>query len=222
MNEDDSRDLLTIGELARPAGVPVKTLRSWSDRGLLPPAARTPAGYRLYGPDAPARLEIVRSLRQLGVGLAAIRAVLQRERGVAETAAHWADALDAQIRTLRLPRAVLRSAAARGTAAQELVHMSELARLSTRERRRIVADFIDEALDGVHAPAYRSGLPAATPDLPDDPPPNRSAPGSSWPTWPATPSCRPRCAGSPSSAPAAHRRGSRTPARGRPCYGWPS
>ncbi|MFG2098409.1 TIGR03086 family metal-binding protein [Streptomyces sp. NPDC048612] len=172
MNEDGS-ELLTIGELARLTGVPVKTIRGWSDEGLLPPAARTPAGYRLYGPDAPARLEIVRSLRALGIGRAAIRSVLHRERTVAETAAQWADALDAQIRTLRLQSAVLRSVATRGSAAEELPYMTELARLSARERRRIIADFVEDALDGVDAPAYRGGLLAVTPDLPDDPTPEQ-------------------------------------------------
>lgn len=172
MNEDGT-GLLTIGELAGLTGVPVKTIRSWSDQDLLPPAARTPAGYRLYGPDAPARLEIVRSLRELGIGLAAIRSVLHREYTVAETAAQWADALDAQIRTLRLRSAVLRSVAARGSAAEELPYMTELARLSARERRLIITDFVEDALDGVDAPAYRSGLLAATPDLPDDPTPEQ-------------------------------------------------
>ncbi|WP_405837305.1 TIGR03086 family metal-binding protein [Streptomyces platensis] len=172
MNEDGT-GLLTIGELAGLTGLPVKTIRSWSDQDLLPPAARTPAGYRLYGPDAPARLEIVRSLRALGIGLAAIRSVLHRECTVAATAAQWADALDAQIRTLRLQSAVLRSVAARGSAAEELPYMTELARLSARERRLIITDFVEDALDGVDAPAYRSGLLAATPELPDDPTPEQ-------------------------------------------------
>ncbi|MFJ6792521.1 TIGR03086 family metal-binding protein [Streptomyces angustmyceticus] len=171
---EDGTGLLTIGALARLTGVPVKTIRNWSDQDLLPPTARTPAGYRLYGPDAPARLEIVRSLRDLGLGFAAIRSVLHRERTVAETAAQAADALDAHIRTLQLQRAVLRSVAARGSAAEELPTMTELARLSDRERRRIITDFVEDALDGVHAPAYRGGLLAAVPDLPDDPTPEQT------------------------------------------------
>ncbi|MFI7100186.1 TIGR03086 family metal-binding protein [Streptomyces sp. NPDC050161] len=170
---EDGTGLVTIGTLARRTGIPVKTIRNWSDLDLLPPAARTPAGYRLYGPDAAARLEIVRTLRELGVGTAAIRSVLHRESTVAETAARWADALDAQIRTLRLQCAVLRSVAARGSAAEELPDMTAVARLSAGERRRIIADFIDDALDGVDAPAYRSGLLAATPDLPEDPTPHQ-------------------------------------------------
>ncbi|MFF4605688.1 TIGR03086 family metal-binding protein [Streptomyces sp. NPDC001339] len=170
---EDGTGLLTIGELARLTGIPVKTIRNWSDQDLLPPAARTPAGYRLYGPDAPARLAIVRSLRELGIGITAIRSVLHRETTVAETAAQWADALDAQIATLRLQRAVLRAVAARGSAAEELPSMTELARLSAVERRRIITDFVDDALDGVPAPAYRGALLAAAPDLPDDPTPEQ-------------------------------------------------
>ncbi|MFJ9614493.1 TIGR03086 family metal-binding protein [Streptomyces noursei] len=170
---EDGTGLLSIGALSRLTGVSVKTIRNWSDQGLLPPAARTPAGYRRYGPDAPARLEIVRSLRDLGVGTAAIRAVLHRECTLADTAARSADALDAQIAALRAQRAVLRAVAAGGTAAEELPQMTRLARLTAEERRRIVADVIDDALDGVPAPAYRSGLLAATPDLPDDPTPDQ-------------------------------------------------
>ncbi|GAA2647890.1 TIGR03086 family metal-binding protein [Streptomyces lunalinharesii] len=172
---EDGTELLSIGALSRLTGVSVKTIRNWSDQDLLPPAARTPAGYRLYGPDAPARLEIVRSLRDLGVGTAAIRAVLDRERTLADTAERSADVLDAQIAALRSRRAVLRAVAARGSTAEELPGMTRTARLSAEERRRIVAAFVDDALDGVPAPAYRSGLLAATPDLPDDPTPEQLA-----------------------------------------------
>src|ERR671918_138729 len=40
--------LYRIGELARLTGVPVKTIRYYSDLGLLPPAAVRGSGYRLY------------------------------------------------------------------------------------------------------------------------------------------------------------------------------
>ncbi|MDH6123110.1 hypothetical protein P3T39_000033 [Kitasatospora sp. GP82] len=45
--------LHTIGELSRLTGIPVKTIRFWPDAGVVPPTDRTPAGYRLYGRDAP-------------------------------------------------------------------------------------------------------------------------------------------------------------------------
>jgi DNA-binding transcriptional MerR regulator len=63
-----ARQTLTIGELSRHSGVPVKTLRFWSDEGLLPPATRSRNGYRLYGEDATIRVDLVRTLRDAGLG----------------------------------------------------------------------------------------------------------------------------------------------------------
>ena len=100
---------ITIGALARLTGLPVRTLRFYSDRGLLPVAGRSQAGYRLYGEGAAQRAQLVRTLRGLGVGLPAIRRVLDRELSVAGLAHAQAAALDAQIRVLRTQRAVLRS-----------------------------------------------------------------------------------------------------------------
>lgn len=36
---DDGTGLFTIGELARSTGLSVRTIRFWSDEGVLPPAA---------------------------------------------------------------------------------------------------------------------------------------------------------------------------------------
>ena len=44
---DDDGLLLSIGELARRSGLPVRTIRFWSDTGVLPPAERTEGGRRL-------------------------------------------------------------------------------------------------------------------------------------------------------------------------------
>ena len=59
--------LFTIGQLSRRVGVPVKTIRYWSDEGVLPVARRSAAGYRLYDLQAVARLELVATLRELGL-----------------------------------------------------------------------------------------------------------------------------------------------------------
>ena len=55
--------LLTIGELARSVGVPVRTIRFWSDSGLVPQASRTDGDRRLYDPACVAQLELVMTLR---------------------------------------------------------------------------------------------------------------------------------------------------------------
>jgi DNA-binding transcriptional MerR regulator len=72
--------LLTIGELAGRAGVTVKTVRFYSDRGLLPEAARSGGGHRRYGPGALDRLRTIRSLRALGLAVPEILRVLDREQ----------------------------------------------------------------------------------------------------------------------------------------------
>ncbi|WP_448619643.1 helix-turn-helix domain-containing protein [Geodermatophilus sp. URMC 65] len=77
----------TIGQLAARLGVPVRTVRFWSDEGLVDPPARSVGGYRLYDAAAVARLDLVRTLRELGLGLPAIRELLARRRTVAEVAA---------------------------------------------------------------------------------------------------------------------------------------
>ncbi|MFD6992858.1 TIGR03086 family metal-binding protein [Streptomyces sp. NPDC059943] len=159
----------TIGELAARTGLSVKLVRHWSDLGIAPPAGRSASGYRRYGPEAVARLDLARTLRDLGLGLAEIRGVLDREHGLAETAAVHADALEAQIRTLRLQLAVLRSAGRRGSTAEELRVLTELTRMSAAEREETVRTFVTGALDGIDAPGYREALLAATPDLPADP-----------------------------------------------------
>ena len=89
----DGDTLYSIGDLARRTGLTVKTVRFYSDEGIVPPADRSPSGYRLYGTDAVARLDLVRTLRELGVDLATIRKVVDREISLPEVAAAHADAL---------------------------------------------------------------------------------------------------------------------------------
>jgi DNA-binding transcriptional MerR regulator len=166
--------LLSIGELSARTGLPVRTIRFYSDAGVVPPADRTDAGYRLYGTDALARLGLVRTLRDLGVSLETIRRVLERELSVADVASAHAAALDAQIRVLRVQRAVLQAVARRGADPEELLTMHRLAQLSDDERRRIVAGFLDHVFEGLEIdPAFEARMRSAAPSLPDDPSPEQ-------------------------------------------------
>ena len=160
----------TIGELARRTGLSVKTIRYYADRGIVPPTDRSPAGYRRYGPDAVARLELVRTLRDLGVDLGAIRRVVDREVPLHEVTAAHAEALAVQIRVLRLRQAVLTAVTRRGAGPEEMELLHTLARLSVQERRRLIADFLDAVFDGVATgPAYPGIMRSLTPELPDEP-----------------------------------------------------
>src|SRR4051794_12733110 len=166
--------LLSIGELATRTGLPVRTIRFYSDAGVVPPADRTDAGYRLYGPDALARLGLVRTLRDLGLDLATIRPVLEREVSLTDVAAAHAAALEAQIRVLRVQQAVLRAVAHRGSDPKEIHRMHRLANLSDDERKRIVADFLDETFAGLDMdPGFAARMRSAAPELPDDPTPEQ-------------------------------------------------
>ncbi|EFL33637.1 MerR family transcriptional regulator [Streptomyces viridochromogenes DSM 40736] len=170
----DSDMLYSIGELSRRTGLTVKTIRYYSDKGIVPPTARSPAGYRLYGLDAVARLDLVRTLRDLGLDLATVRKVLDREASVQEVADAHADALDVQIQTLRLRRAVLRAVARHNPTTMEMDLMHRLATLSQAEQRRLVAEFIDDAFKGFHAnPEFVALMQSAMPELPDDPTPEQ-------------------------------------------------
>lgn len=72
----------SIGELAERAGVTVKTVRFYSDRGLLPEGPRSTGGHRRYGPEALDRLRVIRSLRALGLPVPDVRRVLGEEGGL--------------------------------------------------------------------------------------------------------------------------------------------
>lgn len=170
-------ELFSIGQLAARTGLTSRTIRFWSDAGLVPPASRSAGGYRLYDAEAVARLDLVWTLRELGLGLEVIRAVLSRTTTVAQVAEAHVAVLDEQIRLLRLRRAVLSTVATRGTTIEETLLMHKLARLSAQERQQMIDDFVDGVFAGVDPQAPGAGiagrmrqLPA---ELPDDPTPEQ-------------------------------------------------
>ena len=72
---------LTIGKLARAAGVGIDTVRFYERAGLLPKAQRTASGYRLYEPDDADRLRFIRRAKGLGFSLDEIAELLQLNAG---------------------------------------------------------------------------------------------------------------------------------------------
>jgi MerR family copper efflux transcriptional regulator len=77
---------LTIGAVARRAGVGIDTIRYYEREGLLPVPQRRASGYRDYGPGVVGRLRFIRRAKDLGFTLEDIRELLalssDRERGV--------------------------------------------------------------------------------------------------------------------------------------------
>jgi DNA-binding transcriptional MerR regulator len=74
---------LRVAELAQAAGVSPDTVRYYERAGLLPPPARTPAGYRAYDPGAVDRLAFIQGAQRLGLRLRDIAELLAvRDTGV--------------------------------------------------------------------------------------------------------------------------------------------
>jgi len=75
---------MRIGDLARRVGVDVQTVRFYEREGLLEAPARTPTGFRAYGPRHLERLTFVRHCRSLDMPLADVKRLLAlaSDRGV--------------------------------------------------------------------------------------------------------------------------------------------
>jgi DNA-binding transcriptional MerR regulator len=69
---------MTVGELSRRTGVPVKSLREYADWGLIYTAGRSAANYRLFDAEALWCVALIRELRGLGLTLAEIRELAGR------------------------------------------------------------------------------------------------------------------------------------------------
>ena len=67
---------LTIGTVAKRAGVPIDTIRYYEREGLLPEPLRRASGYRSYNESAIKRLRFIRRAKDLGFTLEEIRDLL--------------------------------------------------------------------------------------------------------------------------------------------------
>jgi len=104
----------TVGQVAKAAGVTVRTLHHWEQVGLLVPSGRTPAGYRVYDADDLARLQRALAYRELGFGLEEVRALLDDESDVVAALRRQADLLrDEAARLLRVAETLEESMDAR-------------------------------------------------------------------------------------------------------------
>ncbi len=75
------QNTLTIGRLARAAGVHVETIRYYQRIGLIEQPPRPPRGYRHYPAATVDRLRFIRRAQALGLRLDAIRELLALDQG---------------------------------------------------------------------------------------------------------------------------------------------
>ena len=95
---------LTVGEFSRISHLSVKTLRHYHDVGLLEPAEVNPGtGYRYYRQDQIPTAQVIRRLRDLGMPVAQVRAVLAADDLAGRNAliAAHLDRLEAELASTR-------------------------------------------------------------------------------------------------------------------------
>src|SRR5215467_2052158 len=73
---------MKIGQVATESGVSIDTIRFYERRGVLPAAARTAAGYRVYSDATVERIQLARRMQSLGLTLDEIASALHdRDQG---------------------------------------------------------------------------------------------------------------------------------------------
>ncbi|EHY87409.1 heavy metal-responsive transcriptional regulator [Saccharomonospora azurea] len=114
---------MTVGTAAKAAGVSAKAVRLWESKGLLPPAERTQAGYRLFSDNDVAVLQFIRQAKTLGLTLPEIKNIINLQRDGATPCGHVTELLDTRIadidRTLAELRQLRRSLASARQAARD-------------------------------------------------------------------------------------------------------
>ena len=168
--------LYRIGEASRLSGVPVKTIRYYSDEGVISPSGYTDSGYRLYSKGDLSRLETVRTLRAAGFDLPTIKKLLAEEFGPREAARLQLDAVNLQIKALKRRRALLESSLGAkdgGDVKSERLYPDRaraLALLSAHEREAFVSGHLEKTVEGVPLdPAWKEWFwKGAVLDLPEN------------------------------------------------------
>jgi DNA-binding transcriptional MerR regulator len=145
-------------------------------KGLLPPAGRTESGYRVFTDSELVRLDLIRCLRDAGLGLDAIREVLSHELSLKEALGLRLRALEAEIAAQRRVAAALR-AALRSPELNEsdLRRFWTMTTLSRDERRSVIERFYEKVSEDTRIdPEWmREKIEASVPELPDDPTPEQ-------------------------------------------------
>jgi MerR family Zn(II)-responsive transcriptional regulator of zntA len=108
-----------IGEVARRSGVAIETLRFYEKSGLLEPAGRTGAGYRLYASNVFERLSFIKKAQSVGFRLDEIARIIEESaagkrpcKEVRSLAAEKLEGLEQRIRELQRYRRELRQTVA--------------------------------------------------------------------------------------------------------------
>ena len=78
-HSNERSEFYTTGEIAKLCGVSVRTVQYYDDRGILIPSALSEGGRRLYTKDDLKRMHIICFLREIGLPINSISALLAEE-----------------------------------------------------------------------------------------------------------------------------------------------
>jgi MerR family transcriptional regulator, copper efflux regulator len=162
-------DMMRISQLATRSGVPASTLRFYDSAGLLP-AARTAAGYRLYGEEAVERLSLISTAKHLGLPL----------EDIGDLLAVWETGTCAQVKADLESRITARLAEAAQRAAEINAFTAALGG---------ALEYVQALPDRAHRCGPGCGLPATPPAPPSTagPADSRDAAGSEGQRWRTAP-----------------------------------
>lgn len=90
-----------IGQVARRTGLTVDAIRFYEKAGLLPPAARSTGGYRLYHDRHVADLKFIQRAQQLGFSLNEIRELVAIQHHPQEACVHVRDLIAQKLAVVR-------------------------------------------------------------------------------------------------------------------------
>lgn len=110
----ETEKTLTIGKLARMAGIGIETIRFYEREGLIPDPPRRASGYRQYPEQSVRRVRFIRGAKDLGFSLKEIRELLSLRASpraccadVRRRAESKVDNIDGKIQSLRAMRKAL-------------------------------------------------------------------------------------------------------------------
>ena len=142
--------LHTIGEVSRITGIPVKTIRYYSDIDLLPPAEVLESRYRLYAAEEIWRLGLIRALRHLDFSIEETRKIISGNLSIPQAIALQVEALDTQVRHLERVQTILRQAEKRAGDPErslEYLHsIGEALAVAAEDRSRFLAERLRAAI----------------------------------------------------------------------------
>ena len=130
---------LLVSQLARRTGTTRKALRLYEESGLITPATRTAAGYRVFGADAVQLVGFIVKARRAGFTVAEIRDIVSIRRSGRTPCTHVRALIDAKLASIEHALTELKATR------DALAAMRESWRTATRESA-VVCPHIERSL----------------------------------------------------------------------------